>query len=71
MMNREECENRILEKLKEVGTIFREYNKNDKAQLSMCIIGDNYITFNSFNNPSREFLLDVTLIDEEVHHFGN
>lgn len=60
-MNREECESKILEKLKEV-----------RALLNMCIIGDNYITFNnSFNNSSEEFPLDVTLIDEEVYHFGN
>lgn len=68
MMNREECESKILEKLKEVRTIFREYDNRDEAHLSMCIIGDNYITF---NNSSEEFSLDVTLIDEEVHHFGN
>lgn len=72
MMNREECENKILEKLKEVRAIFREYDNSDKAHLSMCIIGDNYITFNnSFNSTSKEFPLDCTLIDEEVHHFGN
>lgn len=73
MMNREECENKILEKLKEVRTIFREYDKSDKAHLSMCIIGDNYITtFNdASNNPSKEFPLDVTLMDEGVYHFGD
>lgn len=67
-MTREECESKILEKLKEVRTIFREYDNSDEAHLSMCIIGDNYITF---DNSSEEFSLDVTLIDEEVHHFGN
>lgn len=71
-MKREEYEAKILEKLKEVRTIFREYDNRDKALLNMCIIGDNYITFNnSFNNSSEEFPLDVTLIDEEVYHFGN
>ena len=67
-MTREECESKILEKLKEVRAIFGEYDKRDEAHLSMCIMGDNYITF---NNSSEEFPLDVTLIDEEVHHFGN
>lgn len=67
-MNREECESKILEKLKEVRAIFREYDKTDEAHLSMCIIGDNYITF---DNSSEEFSLGVTLMDEEVHHFGN
>lgn len=67
-MKREEYEAKILEKLKEVRTIFREYDNRDKALLNMCIIGDNYITF---NNSSEEFPLDVTLIDEEVYHFGN
>lgn len=31
MMNREECENKIFEKLKEIKTIFEEYDKSDKA----------------------------------------
>lgn len=71
-MNREECESKILEKLKEVRAIFREYDKRDEAYLNMCIIGDNYITFNnSFDNSSEEFSLDATLMDEEVYHFGN
>ena len=68
MMNREECESKILEKLKEVRTIFREYDNSDKAHLSMCISGDDYI---SFYSPSEEFPLDATLMDEEVYHFGN
>lgn len=69
MMNREECENKILEKLKEVRAIFREYNKDDKAHLSMCIIGDTYIEMHSID---KKFSLDATLMDdEEVYHFGN
>lgn len=68
MMNREECETKILEKLKEVRTIFREYDNSDKAHLSMCISGDDYITFFSAND---EFSLDTSLMDEEVHHFDN
>lgn len=68
MMNREECENSILEKLKEVRAIFREYDKSDKAHLSMVISGSNYI---SFYSPNEESPLDATLMDEEVYHFGN
>lgn len=68
MMNREECENKIFEKLKEIKTIFEEYDKSDKAHLSMVISDSNYI---SFYSPSEEFPLDATLMDEEVYHFGN
>lgn len=68
MMNREECENKILEKLKEVRAIFREYDNSDKAHLNMVILGSNYISFDSL---SEEFPLDATLMDEEVYHFGN
>ena len=67
-MNREECENQILEKLKEIRAIAKKYDKSGQIHLSMCIIGDNYI---SLDNTSKKFHLDVTLMDGEVHHFGD
>ena len=67
-MNRKECENKILGKLKEIRAIANKYDKSDQIHLSMCIIGDNYI---SIDNTSKKFHLDVTLMDEEVHNFGD
>lgn len=67
-MNRKECENQILEKLKEIRAIAKKYDKSSQFHLSIRIIGDNYI---SLDNTSKKFHLDVTLMDEEVHHFGN
>ena len=67
-MNRETCETLILQKLKEIRAIAKKYDKSDKIHLSMCIIGDNYI---SIDNTSKKFHLDVTLMDEEAHHFGD
>lgn len=37
-MKREECEDKILEKLKEIRKIAKQYDKSDKIHLSMCII---------------------------------
>ena len=67
-MNRKECENQILEKLKEIRAIAKKYDKSGQIHLSMVIIGDNYI---NLDNTSKKFHLDVTLIDGEVHHFGD
>ena len=36
-MNREECENKILEKLKEVRAIVNEYDKSNDIHLSIYI----------------------------------
>ena len=67
-MNREECETLLVQKLKEIKAIAKKYDKSDQIHLSMCIIGDNYI---SIDNTSKKFHLDVTLMDEEAHHFGD
>ena len=67
-MNRETCETLILQKLKEIRAIAKKYDKSDQIHLSMCIIGDNYI---SIDNTSKKFHLDVTLMDEGAHHFGD
>lgn len=67
-MTREDCEAKILEKLKEIRDIAKKYDKSSQVHLSMCIIGDDYI---SIDNTSKKFHLAVTLMDEEVHHFGD
>ena len=42
-MNREECENKILEKLKEINDIVNEYDKSNERHLCICI-RDDYIS---------------------------
>lgn len=75
-MTRIECENQILEKLKEIGEIVKEYDKSDEIHLSMylsmCIIdGDDTNDYRSLYSSNKEFPLDVAFIEGEVCHFGN
>lgn len=39
-MNREECENQILEKLKEIKDIAEHYDKSGKVYLNLIIMDD-------------------------------
>ena len=68
MMKREECEDKILEKLKEIREIARKYDKNDKIHLSMNIIDNDYISFFSLD---EEFPLDCFLSKGGVIHCDN
>ena len=45
-MNREECEKQILEKLKEIKDIAKEYDKSKDFYLSMTVVND-YISLNN------------------------
>ena len=45
-MNREECENKILEKLKEIKDIAKQYDKSKETYLTMTITED-YIDMNN------------------------
>ena len=45
-MNREECENQILEKLKEIKAIAKKYDKSEELYLSISIY-DDYISINN------------------------
>ena len=42
-MNKKECENQILEKLKEIKDIAKQYDKSNEIHLSI-FIGDDYIS---------------------------
>lgn len=57
-MTREECEAKILEKLKEIKAIAKQYDKSEKLYITMTILDDNV----SLNNASwkTETPLDVT-----------
>ena len=43
-MNREECENQILEKLKEIKDIVKQYDESDMLYLNLIITDDDYMT---------------------------
>lgn len=49
-MNREECENQILEKLEEIKAIAKQYDKSKEFYLSMVIYDESI----SLNNAFRE-----------------
>ena len=69
-MNRESCETLILQKLKEIKAIAKEYNKSDTSNLTMFIMddGNDYMSVYSSN---EEFQIDATSIEGKVYHFGN
>ena len=69
-MNREECENKILEKLKEIRAIAKEYDKSNDRQLAICIRDDYISCSNRYwetNTPINFFEFD----ESEVAHFDN
>lgn len=69
-MNRESCETLILQKLKEIKAIAKEYNKIDTSNLTMFIMddGNDYMSVYSSN---EEFPIDATSIEGKVYHCGN
>lgn len=73
-MNREECEAKILEKLKEIREIVKQYDDSNEGMLDMVISNEHdYISV--FNSSSANGILntaiDFTVLDGEVFHCGN
>lgn len=69
-MNREECENQILEKLKEIKAIAKQYDKSKELYLSMGIYDDCMTVNNSY--WETETPLDVMGYDNgKVIHLGH
>ena len=68
-MNREECENQILEKLKEIKAIAKKYDKSEELYLSMTITDDSIAMSNA--HWETETPLDVMELfnNERVIHF--
>ena len=67
-MTREECENKILEKLEEIKDIAKQYDKADNFYLGLTIL-DNYMSVsNSCENIKTP--INVTLIGGETIHWG-
>ena len=61
-MNREECENKILEKLKEIKDIAKQYDKSEELYLSISINDDSI----SINNVywETETPLEITEFED-------
>ena len=61
-MNREECENQILEKLKELKDIAKKYDKSEELYLSISIYDDSI----SINNAhwETETPLEITEFED-------
>lgn len=70
-MNREECENKILEKLKEIKNIVKKYDKSDKLYLSLTIIGDDYMQASNRYYENIESPINVFAFDGSVIHNDN
>ena len=69
-MNREECENKILEKLKEIRAIAKEYDKSNDRQLSICIM-DDYISCSNIYWETNTPIHFADFDECEVIHFDN
>lgn len=70
MMNREDCENQILEKLKEIKAIAEKYDKSEEFYLSLGIYNESI----SLNNGYWETETPLAVIeynDGKVVHFDN
>lgn len=67
-MNREECENQILEKLKEIKDIAKQYDKSDKFYLDLSII-DDHLSINNIYYINTKTPINASLIDGEIIHW--
>ena len=67
-MTKQECENLILEKLKEIDKIHKEYNPNGK-HLSMYIIDDSFVVNNVYWDNDSKYPVDGywVLNEEEIY----
>ena len=70
-MNREECENKILEKLKEIKGIAKQYDESGELYLNLTIIGDDYMQVSNRFYENTESPINVSIIDGRVIHNDN
>ena len=61
-MTREECENKILEKMKEIKNIYAEYNK-DGEYLTISIIGNYMQVYNAYYPGGADCNLPICRYD--------
>lgn len=67
-MTRKECENQILEKLKEIKDIAKQYDKSGKFYLNLSISG-NYMMASNRYYENIKTPINVTLIDGKIRHW--
>jgi hypothetical protein len=67
-MNRKECENQILEKLREIKAIAKQYDKSGKFYLNLSIM-DNYMMASNRYYENIKTPINVTLIDGKIKHW--
>ena len=73
-MKREECEAKILEKLKEIREIVKEYDDSHVGSLYIEISNKTgYISVYNSSSIYRKYntKIDFVLLDEEAVHYGN
>lgn len=64
-MNREECENQIIEKLKEIKDIVKQYDTSEPFYLSLTMLGDDYMYINNRYYEDIETPINVAIIKEK------
>lgn len=69
-MNREECEAKILEKLKEIKAIAKQYDKSEELYISMTIY-DGRVTLNNAFWETETPLDTTEYADGSVIHHDN
>lgn len=69
-MNRETCETIILQKLKEIKDIAKQYDKSGTSNLSI-IIKDDSTDYMSVYSSNKEFPIHAASTEGKVYHFGN
>ena len=69
-MNKEKCEKLILQKLKEIKDIVKEYDKSTGRQLSICIM-DDYISCSNRYWETNTPIHFAEFDEGEVIHFDD
>ena len=67
-MNREECENQILEKLREIKAIAKQYDKSDKFYLDLVIM-DDHLSINNKYYENTKTPINASLSDGKIIHW--
>lgn len=70
-MNREECENQIIEKLKEIKDIAKQYDTSESIYLDLTISGNDYMQANNRYWETEETPINVSIINGKVIHYDN
>ena len=70
-MERFECEEKLVEKLKEIKDIVKQYDESDRLYLNLTIINDDYMTacnryYENIGSP-----INVTVLNGRVIHYDN